>query len=344
MMTQERLQLAKHDLLLLAPGPINRGVELTPEVADGTHSAILDQVTNGLAVRMAVLYLLGRPEQEPAPGRKSRDVFEPTTIDLGCHRGDVPCGPFRSRGGRIIDPEPGPRPDRRPLDQPRADPADAAAGYEEAEIVIDARGMIVCPGLIDIHVHLREPGNEEDETIATGRERRPGRRRDLGRLHAQHHPGDRYPGRRRVRRAPGPAGAAGQRLSRSAPSARAGKGEELAELGQLVAGGAVAFTDDGAPVASAALMRRALAIRQDVRPRDHAALPGARADRRRRDERGVRVDAAGAWRACRPRPKTSWSPATSAWPRSPAAGCTSSTSRRPARSSWSARASAGASA
>ncbi len=63
MMTQDRVNLAKDDLLLLAPGPINRGVELTPEVADGTHSAILDQVTNGLAVRMAVLYLLsGRME------------------------------------------------------------------------------------------------------------------------------------------------------------------------------------------------------------------------------------------------------------------------------------------
>jgi aspartate carbamoyltransferase catalytic subunit len=59
MMTNERLRLAKDDLLLLAPGPINRGDELTPEVADGKHSAILDQVTNGLAVRMAVLYLLG---------------------------------------------------------------------------------------------------------------------------------------------------------------------------------------------------------------------------------------------------------------------------------------------
>jgi aspartate carbamoyltransferase catalytic subunit len=57
-MTRERLRKAKDDLLLLAPGPINRGVELTPEVADGPHSAILDQVTNGLAVRMAVLYLV----------------------------------------------------------------------------------------------------------------------------------------------------------------------------------------------------------------------------------------------------------------------------------------------
>jgi len=56
-MTQDRIRRGKPDLLLLAPGPINRGVELTPEVADGPHSAILDQVTNGLAVRMAVLYL-----------------------------------------------------------------------------------------------------------------------------------------------------------------------------------------------------------------------------------------------------------------------------------------------
>ncbi|MBX6312897.1 MAG: aspartate carbamoyltransferase catalytic subunit [Isosphaeraceae bacterium] len=61
-MTQERVRLAKPDLLLLAPGPINRGVELTPEVADGPHSAILDQVTNGLAVRMAVLYLVSGPK------------------------------------------------------------------------------------------------------------------------------------------------------------------------------------------------------------------------------------------------------------------------------------------
>src|SRR5581483_7616959 len=53
----ERLRRAKADILLLAPGPINRGVEITPEVADGPHSAILQQVTNGLAVRMAVLYL-----------------------------------------------------------------------------------------------------------------------------------------------------------------------------------------------------------------------------------------------------------------------------------------------
>ena len=54
-MNGRRLKLAKPDLLILAPGPINRGVELTPDVADGANSVILDQVTNGVAVRAAVL-------------------------------------------------------------------------------------------------------------------------------------------------------------------------------------------------------------------------------------------------------------------------------------------------
>lgn len=57
---QEILKQAKKDLLLMHPGPINRGVELTPEVADGQHSVILEQVTNGIAVRMAVLYLISQ--------------------------------------------------------------------------------------------------------------------------------------------------------------------------------------------------------------------------------------------------------------------------------------------
>jgi aspartate carbamoyltransferase catalytic subunit len=56
-MDRERLARTKDDILILAPGPINRGVEVTPEVADGPHSAILEQVTNGVAVRMAVLWL-----------------------------------------------------------------------------------------------------------------------------------------------------------------------------------------------------------------------------------------------------------------------------------------------
>lgn len=53
----ERLRRAKPDVLVMHPGPMNRGIEISTDVADGAHSAILQQVTNGLAVRMAVLFL-----------------------------------------------------------------------------------------------------------------------------------------------------------------------------------------------------------------------------------------------------------------------------------------------
>jgi aspartate carbamoyltransferase catalytic subunit len=55
---REVLDVAKADALVMHPGPINRGVEIDPQVADGPNSVILEQVTNGVAVRMALLYLL----------------------------------------------------------------------------------------------------------------------------------------------------------------------------------------------------------------------------------------------------------------------------------------------
>ena len=57
-MDSQRLARTKPEILILAPGPINRGVEVSPDVADGPHSAILEQVTNGVAIRMAVLWLV----------------------------------------------------------------------------------------------------------------------------------------------------------------------------------------------------------------------------------------------------------------------------------------------
>lgn len=57
-LTSERLSLARPDAIVMHPGPMNRGVEIASEVADGTQSVILDQVTNGIAIRMAVMYLL----------------------------------------------------------------------------------------------------------------------------------------------------------------------------------------------------------------------------------------------------------------------------------------------
>ncbi len=159
-------------------------------------------------------------------------------------------------GGRIIDPA-------QNLDQvgdlwiSRGRILPIGGGYEEAEVVIDAQGMIVCPGLIDVHVHLREPGNEEDETIATGASAALAggvtslacMPNTLPAIDSQAAAEFVVLQAQRARQANVyPVGAV----------SKGRKGEQLAELGQLVAGGAVAFTDDGAPVASAALMRRAL--------------------------------------------------------------------------------------
>lgn len=77
-MDRRRMERAKKDILILAPGPINRGVEVTPDVADGPHSVILHQVTNGIAVRMAALWLVtqasaSRPFSPPSPERTHFD-------------------------------------------------------------------------------------------------------------------------------------------------------------------------------------------------------------------------------------------------------------------------------
>jgi aspartate carbamoyltransferase catalytic subunit len=63
-LNSRRLQKAKKDVLIMHPGPINRGVEMSPDVADGPYSVILEQVTNGVAVRMAILYLLVQGERQ----------------------------------------------------------------------------------------------------------------------------------------------------------------------------------------------------------------------------------------------------------------------------------------
>jgi len=62
----EKLALASKDVIVMHPGPINRGVEIAPDVADGDFSVILEQVNNGVAVRMAILYLMMGPSEETA--------------------------------------------------------------------------------------------------------------------------------------------------------------------------------------------------------------------------------------------------------------------------------------
>jgi aspartate carbamoyltransferase catalytic subunit len=61
---KEKLKFAKKDILIMHPGPVNRGIELSADVADGQYSVILDQVANGVAVRMAILYLLSGVKEE----------------------------------------------------------------------------------------------------------------------------------------------------------------------------------------------------------------------------------------------------------------------------------------
>jgi len=65
-LTVERMKRAKPDILVMHPGPINRGLEIESEVADGKNSVILQQVTNGVTVRMATLFLVNQAAAQPS--------------------------------------------------------------------------------------------------------------------------------------------------------------------------------------------------------------------------------------------------------------------------------------
>lgn len=142
------LKTASKDVLVMHPGPINRGVEMNPDVADGTRSVILDQVTNGVAVRMALLYLVigGGNEMEKGLEVSSVSILKQArVIDPSADRDEI--ADVWVCGGKIIEPQ-----DSQP----------------ESATVYDLAGKWLVPGLIDMHVHLREPGLEYKETIESG--------------------------------------------------------------------------------------------------------------------------------------------------------------------------------
>jgi len=171
-------------------------------------------------------------------------------------------GPLVIRGGRVIDPS-------QELDRPAdllledgrvsklGEKLKAPKGAEE----VDASGLVVCPGLIDVHVHLREPGQEHKETVRTGTMAAAAGGFTAVACMANTRPvadnasvidlilaqADRA-GFARVY----PVGAVSKGL----------KGEELAEVGEMVAAGAVAISDDGLPVAHPELLRRAFLYAQ----------------------------------------------------------------------------------
>ena len=160
------------------------------------------------------------------------------------------------QGGRIIDPS---QAIDRIDDLLVRDGIILAIGqswHEKVDETIDATGLIVTPGLIDMHVHLREPGREEDETIETGtRAALAGGFTSVACIPNTEPPTDTQ--------------AAVEFIHQKAVRAdtcnvfvvgcvsRNREGKELAEIGQLVEAGAVAFSDDGAPIYDAELMRRA---------------------------------------------------------------------------------------
>lgn len=123
--------------------------------------------------------------------------------------------------------------------------------------VIDARGLIVCPGLIDMHVHCREPGHEEEETIATcAAAAVAGGFTTVVAMPNTHPPTDTETTVEFVIRQAEDADLA--RVLPAGAITKGRQGKELAEMGAMLAAGAVAFTDDGDGVASNSVMQRAL--------------------------------------------------------------------------------------
>jgi dihydroorotase len=161
------------------------------------------------------------------------------------------------RGGRIVDPA-------REVDETGdvllADGLVADVGAKlsaRGAEVLDAQGLVVCPGFIDVHVHLREPGREDKETIATGtRAAAAGGFTAVCAMPNTEPVNDTAGITRAIREK-----ARADGLVRVYPIGaitRGSRGEELAEYGDLREAGCVAVSDDGRPVASARMMRRAL--------------------------------------------------------------------------------------
>src|SRR5688572_6845023 len=165
--------------------------------------------------------------------------------------------PLLLRGGRVIDPARNFDGGADVLLRDGMVVTVGAVGSPDDATVLDVGGLIVCPGLIDLHVHLREPGHEHKETIATGsRAAAAGGFTAVCAMPNTDPPID-DPATVGYVRAEGLRAAAARVYPCGAVSVGQ-KGERLTEIGEMIDAGAVAITDDGRPVATAGLMRLAL--------------------------------------------------------------------------------------
>ena len=154
-LTPERMRRAAPDAIVMHPGPMNRGVEIDSDVADGP----------GLGDSRAGRQRRRRPHGGAVSAVAGGNADGGTTRR---HEGDA-LMKMMLKGGRVIDPANG---RDGAFDVLIEDGRIARVGrdlpVDGAEVFEMKRGWIVAPGLIDMHVHLREPGQEHKETIATG--------------------------------------------------------------------------------------------------------------------------------------------------------------------------------
>jgi len=178
------------------------------------------------------------------------------------------------KGGRVVDPSRGLDDDLDlVIEGGRVAEVAAKAKARGAEIV-DVSGLVVCPGFIDIHVHLREPGREDKETIATGtRAAAAGGFTAVCAMPNTEPVNDSAEVTRSILERAKTSGLV--RVYPIGAVTRRSKGEELADYGDLKEAGCVAVSDDGHPVASARMMRRALEYARafDLPVIDHCEEP-----------------------------------------------------------------------
>ena len=311
--------------VLMHPGPVNRGVELSGEVVDSPQAVITMQVKAGVVVRMAVLYevLAGARDArtgaapDRAPARMS--AAQRSTSTPPALAGDAAIGAARPRARAPRRPA---RARRRTCStRARASTAahdvlvrdgddrrdrrrrDASPRPSDVEIV-DGAGRHLFPAFVDPHVHLRTPGQEHKEDLETGT-----RSAAAGGYCAIIAMPNTVAGRR-LRRRSSARCSTPPRARRACPSAsspaitRGLQGHELTEMAELRALGAAGFTDDGRPVVDAGVFRRALQYQRlcggvlALHEEDpalsgkgamHEGAVSARA-RRRRDPERQRVD------------------------------------------------------